>query len=146
VGYPLRRSPLWRILILLPLPYLAWLGFVSGGASWSTSPPAARTAPDMAVVLAVIAAALGLLFVSLTLVRSRGLRVVGYLGYSLALTAAFGVGGALAVGNYVGGDHGELAGPAWATLLLGAGAVVSILALVPLAALIVAEWSARPDH
>ncbi len=136
-----RRTPLWRFLILLPLPYLPLLGFAAGGAPWSANAPSGRPQPDVAVVLAVVATALGLLFVGLTWARSRALRVAGYLGYALALTLAFGVGGVLALMNHIGGLHGEATGPLWATIVLGTGAVLSILALVPLAALIVADWS-----
>lgn len=125
-----QAARLWRWLILLPIPY-----FVAVGVTWSAG-RGGRT-------LSALAAGASLAFASLMWSRARGLRVAGYLGHALALTAAFGVGGALAVFNALGGVQGEPAGPLWLTLVLGVGAAASILSLVPLAAVVVADWS-RP--
>jgi hypothetical protein len=94
------------------------------------------------MVLSVLALAAGLILASLMWARHRSVRMAGYVGYALVLTVAFGVGGVAALVNAVGGMHGERPEPLWFIVLLGTGAIASILSLVPLAAVIVADWSA----
>ena len=140
-----RRALLWRLLILLPLPYLALVGFAGSGIRLLENRPLAHPDPGGALVFAALALVTGLAFAALMWSRDRGVRMAGYVGYAFVLTLAFGVGGVVALVSAVGGAHGEKPGPLWFTILLGGGAIASILSLVPLAAVIVADWSA-PSH
>ena len=127
-----RAARFWRRLTLLPIPYLVAVAFAWAGGRGG-------------LVMTAVAGGASLAFANLMWARARGLRIAGYLGHALALTGAFGAGGVLALLNALGGFHGERAGPPWLTVVLGAGAALSILSLLPLAAVIVADWS-RPGQ
>ena len=137
-----RRALAWRLLILLPLPYLALVGFAGSGIPLLENGPVAHPEPSGALVFAALALATGLVFAGLMWSWDRRVRIAGYVGYAFVLTLAFGVGGVVALVGAVGGARGEKPGPLWFTILLGGGAIASILSLVPLAAVIVADWSA----
>ena len=132
----------WRLLILLPLPYLALAGLSGSGIRLLENGPLVSPDPRGAIASAVLALAAGLAFAGLMWARDPRARIAGYLGYAFVLTLAFGVGSVAALVSAVGGLHGEKPGSLWHTIVLGSGAVVSILSLVPLAAVIVADWSA----
>lgn len=137
-----RRARFWRLAILLPLPYVVFAGFAGSGIVLLESGPLVSTDRRGAVALAALALVAGLLCAALMWARDGRVRAAGYLGYALLLTLAFGIGSVAALVSAVGGVHGEGRGSLGRTIALGAGAFVSIVFLVPLAAAVVADWKA----
>jgi hypothetical protein len=138
-----RAEPLrWRALALLGVPYV---GFVAAlvTRSLELDETGLRLAANAAHLgLRFGAAALGVgLLVALLLARDRLLHFVGYALYACALAAALGIGAVRALLNSAGGIGVDPApaGPAWITVLFAAGAALSLVCIVALAAQIVAE-------
>jgi len=139
----LRGAGLWRLVILLPLPYIVFVARRGGAAPLLEGGGAPGLDPRIGTALGVMALLAALASVALMWTGDGRLRVAGYLGYALLLVLAFGVGIVAALANAVGGPHGEGPGPLLTTLALGCGAFVSIVALVPLAAAVVADWKGQ---
>jgi len=135
-----RRARFWRLAILLPLPYVVFAAFLGSGMGLLENGPLVNPDRRGGVALAVLTLVAGLAFAGLMWARDGRLRAAGYLGYALLLTLAFGVGSVAALVSAVGGPHGDGRGSLGFTIALGAGAFLSIVSLVPLAAAVVADW------
>jgi hypothetical protein len=137
------RAALWvRVLTMLPLPFMAVMavrGSVVAFAGPLGPPLSLRETPE--VTLAVIGALVPLGFALLLWAPVRGVRGLGYLGYSLVLSVGFAVGAVLAVADLTagGGSAFEIDGLT-ATLLVGS--FLCGACLLPLAHLIVTDWRA----
>jgi hypothetical protein len=136
-----RSARLWRLAILLPLPYVVFTGFAGSGIGALANGPLVNPDPRFGVAVAVLALVGGLGCAALMWVPDGRVRAAGYVGYAVLLTLAFGIGSVAAVVSAVGGPHGEGRGSLGVTIALGVGAVFSIAALVPLAAAVVADWN-----
>jgi len=138
---PPRQELLWRLLLMLPVPYLCWLPFRAGGSIKLDGEDLALVSAQslVSVTHAGILAAVVVGFAAAVWAPRLGLRIAGYTGYSLALGVGFATGGLLTVVNQFGGLAGEPAGTLPVSVGLGAGALCCALALMPLAALLVAD-------
>jgi hypothetical protein len=137
------RPALWtRIVTMLPLPFMILMavrGSVVAFAGPLAPPLSLRESPE--VTLAVIGALVPFTFALLMWAPVRGVRGLGYLGYSLVLSVGFAVGAVLAVAGLTaqGGGAFRLDG---LTCTLLAGSFLCGACLLPLAHLIVTDWRA----
>lgn len=130
---------------MLPLPYLVALVLARGSPGLDEDVVGfglPRTASGLVVAslwASVTAAAAGLLWA-----RRRGLRVLGYLAYSLSLALGAGVGLVLAVMNEQRSAEPPPGASAWTTAVLGTGALLSVLSLLAVAGLVVVDLKGSP--
>jgi hypothetical protein len=133
-------STIWRLVLLLPVPYLAFLAAIEGRildvvpAGIVPGDASVRTLVKPVVLFLAAALAAALLWA-----RKAAPRLLGSVAYAMALATAFALGLLRAMISAEGGLHGEPRGPIWLTAVLGAGALMSALGILPLVALVVAD-------
>jgi hypothetical protein len=129
---------------LSALPFLMALGTLLAGLlrvdPGGLRRPGGPGAAAMALLLAALLGGLGYL-----VWRGSGpLRFLADALYAIVLTLGFGLGLVAALLNAIGGMQGGSAGPLWATLVLGAGALQCALALIAVFVRVVGELRGSP--
>ena len=133
---PSRLALTWRLLSLVPLPFV--LGLVLLQAGWlealvvPAAPPGSQSAGLMGLLF------LGsLLFAAFLWSPSRGLRIAGYAGYAIVLALDAGAATVLGILAWQGGLAGEPPASAGAVVFLAASFLAAVFGiLVALAAFV----------
>lgn len=134
---PRPRRGLWRTGSAAPLPlllvvYAIWTDLVTLDATGFHLVGKAGDLMEWVVM------ALGtVLLVAGLWAKQRPVRVLAYAFYSLALAFGFGASGVVAIVHAFGGPSGTLVAPQWAIAVLVVTSILSAVALLALAALLV---------
>jgi hypothetical protein len=132
-----------RLVAMAPLPFVVLMAV--RGSVLATAGPAAPPLllqDARQVALALVGMVPPLLFGAFLWAPVRGIRGLGYLGYSISLSLGFSIGIVLAIAGWTapaGATTPRLDGLAWVLLV---GAFLSGACLLAVAALLVGDWRA----
>jgi hypothetical protein len=101
-----RLALVWRLLSLVPLPFVAGLVLLQAGRLGSATVPAAPASGESAVLIGVLFG-FTLLFGAFLWAPGRALRIAGYAGYAIVLSLDAGAATVLGVLAWQGGLGGE---------------------------------------
>ena len=107
--HPSRLALVWRLLSLVPLPFVLGLVLLQSGRLGGLTVPAAPPSPQGAGLLGALFLA-SLVFACFLWASGRGLRIAGYAGYAIMLSLDAGAATVLGILAWQGGLGGE--GPA----------------------------------
>jgi hypothetical protein len=139
------RCRQWRALALLPLPLLVALWALWREVYTLEVAGIVRTGGARAIAEWGLASLATLALAAFFWSSSRPLRLLGYTLYALLLSFALGEAGVLGVVHAFGGPHGDRDAPVWTIALLGSAAVLSVLALLATAGLMVEDIKAGEE-
>lgn len=128
----------WRLLALVPLPFVLGLVLLQLGWLESLAVPAAPPSPQSAGAMGLLFAG-SLLFAAFLWAPGRALRVAGYAGYGIVLALDAGAATVLGILAWQGGLGGEPPASPAAVALLAASFLATVVGILVVLAAFVSD-------
>jgi hypothetical protein len=133
-----RLRLVWRLLSLVPLPFVLGLALLQSGRLGTSTIPAAPPSPQGAVLLGGLLVA-SLLFAACLWAPGRGLRIVGYAGYAILLALDAGAATVLGILAWQGGLANEPPAVAGVVVFLAASFLAAVFGILVVMAAFVSD-------
>jgi hypothetical protein len=136
--HPSRLALVWRLLSLVPLPFVLGLVLLQSGRLGGLTVPAAPPTPQGAGLLGALFLA-SLVFACFLWASGRGLRIAGYAGYAIMLSLDAGAATVLGILAWQGGLAGEAPAAAGVIALLAVSFLASVAGILVMLAAFVSD-------
>jgi hypothetical protein len=135
---PPRLALAWRLLSLVPLPFVLLLVLLQSGRLGTMVVPAAPPSSQSAGLIGLLFLA-SLLFASFLWAPGRALRIAGYAGYSIVLALDAGAATVLGILAWQGGLAGEAPASVGAVVFLSASFLAAVAGILVVLAAFVSD-------